>query len=227
MTLSSEIIAVRELKAGERVGYGRAFRADKQMRIGTVACGYADGYPRHAPTGTPILVNGQRTHTLGRVSMDMLSVDMSEIADADIGTPVTLWGEGLACDEGRLVGGGHGELRIAVARLRRECRFWKFDSSDFSAKKKSLKKQKTAYVCTDCGATALQWFGACPSCGAAGTLTETIAEQRGTVKRLGPRRARHGVAQRGRDARAGSACPPASASSIGCWAAAWWRARWC
>ena len=65
MTLTSEIISVREMKAGDGVGYAGLFRADKTMRIGTVACGYADGYPRHAPSGTPILVNGQRTRTLG------------------------------------------------------------------------------------------------------------------------------------------------------------------
>ena len=68
------------------------------MRVGTVACGYADGYPRHAATGTPILVNGQRTRTLGRVSMDMLACDLSGI-DADVGARVTLWGENLPADE--------------------------------------------------------------------------------------------------------------------------------
>ncbi|MFZ2162563.1 MAG: alanine racemase [Sideroxyarcus sp.] len=99
MTLTSEIISVRELNAGDRVGYAGLFRADKTMRIGTVACGYADGYPRHAPTGTPILVNGQRTRTLGRVSMDMLAVDLSEMPDAGIGSPVTLWGNGMPVEE--------------------------------------------------------------------------------------------------------------------------------
>jgi len=99
LTLSSEIISVREIKAGELVGYAGLFRADRSMRIGVVACGYADGYPRHAPTGTPILVNGQRTRTLGRVSMDMLSVDLSNIVDAPIGSHVVLWGEGLPVEE--------------------------------------------------------------------------------------------------------------------------------
>ena len=99
MTLSSEIISVRELKAGDRVGYAGLFRANTTMRIGTVACGYADGYPRHAPTGTPVLVDGQRTRTLGRVSMDMLGVDLSGIADADVGSRVTLWGAGLPVEE--------------------------------------------------------------------------------------------------------------------------------
>jgi alanine racemase len=99
MTLSSEIISVRELKAGDRVGYAGLFQADRAMRIGTVACGYADGYPRTAPTGTPILVKGKRTQTLGRVSMDMLAVDLSELTDAGVGSRVTLWGEGLPVEE--------------------------------------------------------------------------------------------------------------------------------
>jgi len=99
MTLSSEIIGVQHLQAGERVGYGQTYEAGQEMTIGVVACGYADGYPRHAPTGTPVLVAGQRTHTVGRVSMDMLCVDISDIPEAYVGTPVTLWGEGLSCDE--------------------------------------------------------------------------------------------------------------------------------
>ena len=99
MTLHSEIISVRELKAGERIGYGGMFRAEAAMRVGVVACGYADGYPRHAPGGTPTLVEGRRTRTLGRVSMDMLSVDLSALPDADIGSGVTLWGAGLPVEE--------------------------------------------------------------------------------------------------------------------------------
>ena len=99
MNLTSELISVRELRSGECVGYGASFRAEHTMRIGTVACGYADGYPRHAPTGTPILVNGKRTRTLGRVSMDMLAVDLSDIADAQVGSRVVLWGAGMPVDE--------------------------------------------------------------------------------------------------------------------------------
>jgi alanine racemase len=95
MTLQSEIISVQALQAGEGVGYGQLYRAEREMRVGVVACGYADGYPRNAPTGTPVLVNGRLTRTLGRVSMDMLCVDLSECADAGIGSPVVLWGEGL------------------------------------------------------------------------------------------------------------------------------------
>ena len=99
MTLSSQLIAVHELAASERVGYGGLFTAEKPMRIGTVACGYADGYPRHAPVGTPVLVEGRRTRTVGRVSMDMIMVDLEGIPDAGIGSPVVLWGEGLPVDD--------------------------------------------------------------------------------------------------------------------------------
>lgn len=99
MTLESEILAVQNLAPGERVGYGGLFEATQPTRIGIVACGYADGYPRHAPSGTPILVNGQRTRTLGRVSMDMLMCDLTDLPEAGVGSTVTLWGAGLSADE--------------------------------------------------------------------------------------------------------------------------------
>jgi alanine racemase len=99
MTLSSELIATQHLQAGEHIGYGFSYEAVGEMTIGVVACGYADGYPRHAPTGTPVLVNGKRTRIVGRVSMDMICVDISDIPEAYIGSPVTLWGEGLPADE--------------------------------------------------------------------------------------------------------------------------------
>jgi alanine racemase len=103
MTLSSEIIAVQELKPGERVGYGGTFEATRPMRVGVVACGYADGYPRHAPgfhdRSAPVLVAGKRTGIVGRVSMDMLCADLSAMPDARVGSKVTLWGEGLSADE--------------------------------------------------------------------------------------------------------------------------------
>ncbi|MCU0256820.1 MAG: alanine racemase, partial [Vicinamibacterales bacterium] len=99
MTVSSELIATQTLAPGDRVGYGGTFTATQPMRIGVVAAGYADGYPRHAPTGTPILVDGVRTRTVGRVSMDMITVDLSPVPQAGIGTAVTLWGDGLSCDE--------------------------------------------------------------------------------------------------------------------------------
>jgi alanine racemase len=96
MTLSSKIIATQDLATGDSVGYGSAYVAEQPMRIGIVACGYADGYPRIAhctnARGTPILVNGQRTRTAGRVSMDMITVDLSSMPNAGIGSEVTLWG---------------------------------------------------------------------------------------------------------------------------------------
>lgn len=98
MTLESHIIAVQDVRPGETIGYGRTFRADRPMRAGIVACGYADGYPRHAPTGTPVRVNGQPSRLLGRVSMDMLCVDLTELPDAGVASKVTLWGEGLPVD---------------------------------------------------------------------------------------------------------------------------------
>jgi len=99
MTLTSQIIGVQHLQPGAGVGYGLGFKAATQMAIGVVACGYGDGYPRHAPSGTPVLVAGRTTTTVGRVSMDLLCVDISDIAGACVGTPVTLWGDGLSADE--------------------------------------------------------------------------------------------------------------------------------
>ncbi len=99
MTLASEIISVQDLRGGDRIGYAGTFEATQTMRIGTVACGYADGYPRHAPTGTPVLVDGIRTRTLGRVSMDMLCVDLTPVPAARVGTAVELWGGALPADE--------------------------------------------------------------------------------------------------------------------------------
>lgn len=99
MTLTTELVAVRDLAAGDRIGYGGTFEAPHAMRVGVVACGYADGYPRHAPTDTPILVGGRRTRTLGRVSMDLLHADLEALPEARPGTPVTLWGDGLSADE--------------------------------------------------------------------------------------------------------------------------------
>ncbi len=102
MTLSTKVIGVQSLQAGDTVGYGSAFTADGPMRVGVIACGYADGYPRHAPTGTPVLVNGVRTRVVGRVSMDMIAVDLSPLdASVGVGAEVVLWGypppQGLCC----------------------------------------------------------------------------------------------------------------------------------
>ncbi|HEU5295526.1 MAG TPA: alanine racemase [Burkholderiaceae bacterium] len=94
MTLRSQLIAVQQLTSGDAVGYGSTFVADRPLRIGVVACGYADGYPRHAASGTPVLVDGARTGTVGRVSMDMITVDLAPVPHAVPGSEVTLWGHG-------------------------------------------------------------------------------------------------------------------------------------
>jgi alanine racemase len=99
MTLESKVICVRELSAGEPVGYGGAFVTDRKMRIGVVAMGYADGYPRQAPSGTPVMIDGQRSQLLGRVSMDMLCVDLTDIAGADMGSRVELWGKNVLASD--------------------------------------------------------------------------------------------------------------------------------
>ena len=116
MSLTSEIIAVQKLEAGESVGYGMRFTATQKTRVGVVACGYADGYPRHAPSGTAIAVAGKMTRTLGRVSMDMLFADLSEIPQADVGSPVELWGGQVPVDTVAEASGTVGyELLCALA----------------------------------------------------------------------------------------------------------------
>lgn len=116
MTLRSEIIAVQMLEVGDRVGYSGRYQAEQPQRIGVVACGYADGYPRHAPSGTPIMVGGVKTRTLGTVSMDMLMVDLTPCPEAKIGTAVELWGQQLPIDEVATAAGTLGyELMSALA----------------------------------------------------------------------------------------------------------------
>lgn len=121
MTLASRIIGVQQLQAGDTVGYGSRFTAQGPLGIGIVACGYADGYPRHCDTGTPVLVNGVRTRTIGRVSMDMLAVDLTPVPGAGLGAEVTLWGRAangavLPIDEVAQAGGTIGyELMCALA----------------------------------------------------------------------------------------------------------------
>lgn len=118
MTLQSRIIGVQALRAGDAVGYGGRFVATGPMRIGVVACGYADGYPRHAEDGTPVYVAGRASRLVGRVSMDMLMVDLTQLRDADVGSPVVLWGEGGPdIDEVARFSGTIGyELMCAVAQ---------------------------------------------------------------------------------------------------------------
>ena len=121
LTLASKIIATQELSTGATVGYGSSFTATGPMRIGVVACGYADGYPRHCSTGTPVLVNGVRSRMLGRVSMDMITVDLTPLPAAGMGSEVILWGSSasgavLSIDEVAQAGGTVGyELMCALA----------------------------------------------------------------------------------------------------------------
>ncbi|EXU79267.1 alanine racemase [Comamonas aquatica DA1877] len=122
MSLTSQIIGTQQLHAGDTVGYGSTFTAEGDLRLGVVACGYADGYPRLCGTGTPVLVNGVRTRLLGRVSMDMLCVDLTPVPDAQLGSEVVLWGRSprhgsvLSIDEVAAAAGTVGyELMCAVA----------------------------------------------------------------------------------------------------------------
>ncbi len=116
MTLESRLIAVQDLRPGESVGYGGQFRAERAMRVGVVACGYADGYPRHAPNGTPVEVAGKMTGTVGRVSMDLLCVDLTPIPSAAVGSRVVLWGEGVPVERVAAAAGTVGyQLLCAVA----------------------------------------------------------------------------------------------------------------
>ncbi|MCS4510764.1 alanine racemase [Xylophilus ampelinus] len=121
MTLSTRLIGVQQLAAGDTVGYGSRFVADGPLRVGVAACGYADGYPRHCDTGTPVLVDGVRTRLVGRVSMDMLAIDLTPVPGAGFGAEVTLWGRAgsgavLPIDEVAQAAGTVGyELMCAVA----------------------------------------------------------------------------------------------------------------
>ncbi|OHX20003.1 alanine racemase [Chromobacterium sphagni] len=99
MRFSSRIFGVRELAAGEPIGYGDNFVTDRPTRVGLVACGYADGYPRRASSGSPVLIDGQRSRLIGRVSMDMLTVDITDLPAAGIGSEVELWGDAVSVNE--------------------------------------------------------------------------------------------------------------------------------
>mgnify|MGYP001828548741 FL=1 len=99
MTVTSEIMAIRDIGPGEGVGYGHRWKAGAASRIGTVSLGYGDGYPRRAPSGTPVLVNGKRAPLVGTVSMDMITVDLSGHEEARVGDPVEAWGKNLPVNE--------------------------------------------------------------------------------------------------------------------------------
>ena len=120
MQLKSKIIAIQNLSKNDSVGYGESFKAKKDMRIAVVACGYADGYPRHAPTGTPVYVEGKKTSTVGRVSMDMLYIDITDIPHASISSDVELWGEHVPVDDVAEKSGTVGyELLCAISASKR------------------------------------------------------------------------------------------------------------
>ncbi len=99
MTMRSEVMALREIAAGESVGYANTWTADKPSVIATVPVGYGDGYPRHAENSTPVLINGQRVQLVGRVSMDMITVDVTEVSGVKLGDEVILWGDNLSANE--------------------------------------------------------------------------------------------------------------------------------
>ena len=99
MTFTSRLMAVNRLRKGDSIGYGGTWTCPEDMPVGVVAVGYADGYPRHAPSGTPVLVNDARTQLIGRVSMDLLTVDLRSQSTARPGDPVILWGRGLPAEE--------------------------------------------------------------------------------------------------------------------------------
>jgi len=122
MCLQARLLAVRTLAPGECVGYGSIWRARRSSRIGVVACGYADGYPRAMPEGTPVWVAGRGAPLVGRVSMDMLTVDLTEIAEATVGAPVELWGQHIGVDDlaARVGTVGYELLAGLPARVREE-----------------------------------------------------------------------------------------------------------
>ena len=95
MTLATRLIAVNRIAKGERIGYSATWQCPEDMPVGVAAIGYGDGYPRHVPAGTPVLVNGRRADIIGRVSMDLMTDELRQQPDAKPGDPVVLWGEGL------------------------------------------------------------------------------------------------------------------------------------
>jgi alanine racemase len=116
MRLASKLIALQQLQQGQAIGYGSRSSARQTLRIGIVACGYADGYPRSAPDGTPVAVDGVRVPLVGRVSMDMITVDLATVPQADVGSAVELWGTQVPIDEVANAAGTVGyELMCALA----------------------------------------------------------------------------------------------------------------
>ncbi len=136
----------------------RAGRHASRRESGVVACGYADGYPRVAPDGTPVAVDGKRVALVGRVSMDMITVDLSQVPTARVGSQVELWGDVVPIDEVAERAGTVGyELMCALAHARPAAR------DRLSRQARSMAKAKTQYVCSECGGTSLRWQGQCPA----------------------------------------------------------------
>jgi alanine racemase len=99
MTFTAPVIAIYDFPAGSEIGYGSTYRCEKDTRVAVVAVGYGDGYPRHAQTGTPVYLNGQRCRLLGRVSMDMITVELPKGLEVEVGDEAELWGDNLAVNE--------------------------------------------------------------------------------------------------------------------------------
>ena len=117
MTLSTRLIAINRVARGESVGYGVAYQCPEEMSIGIAAIGYGDGYPRHAGSGTVVLANGARAPIVGRVSMDLLAIDLRTQPQAKVGDPVVLWGRGLPIEEVASAAGTIGyELACGITR---------------------------------------------------------------------------------------------------------------
>jgi len=117
MTLSTGLIAVNRIRKGERIGYSATWECPEDMPVGVAAIGYGDGYPRAAPAGTPVLVGGQATQVIGRVSMDLMTIDLRGVADARVGAPVTLWGPDLPVERIAAAAGTIGyELTCSITR---------------------------------------------------------------------------------------------------------------
>ena len=120
MQLTSEVFNLRTIGAGEALGYGGSFVAERPTRVGLVAMGYADGYPRRAHTGTPVAVGGHLTRIIGRVAMDMLTVDLTDLPEVGVGAPVELWGRQVSVNSVAAAAGTIAyELLCNVKRVRR------------------------------------------------------------------------------------------------------------
>ncbi|MCD6044658.1 MAG: alanine racemase, partial [Burkholderiales bacterium] len=174
MTLSSEIISTQHLHAGERIGYGFSYQAVGEMTIGIVACGYADGYPRHA---------GARRYRLAGARQRPARPHRWSRLDGHDRRRHFRYSRGVHRHAGDALGRGAVGRRSRGRRRDAQLRAPHQADRARAGRDGLMARAKTAYVCSECGATALQWFGSCPSCGTAGTLSETISERSGSGSR--------------------------------------------